>query len=110
MLEGNYKLQGKPQFDTNSSKFWDFFCVLVDFWRVAYPLEVVEWLDTRAFDLAEEKPLREQVKSGLHKSYAFPIGLFRLIKCYWPNAQLMDKEFGYKFKRKFPMFRNSRYT
>ena len=110
MLEENYLRLGKPLFDPKSKAFWAFFTILVDLWHVAYPLEVIEWIDTRKKDLIEEKTLKEQVKSGLHKSYAFPMSLFRLIKGYWPRADLIDPEFARKFKYRFPLFRNSNYT
>ena len=110
MLESNYIQLGRPPFDHTSNAFWDFFEILVDLWHHAYPLEVVEWIETREDDLIEEKTLKEQVKSGLHKKYAFPMGLFRMVKTYWPEAQLMEPEFGRKFMRKFPLFRNSKYT
>jgi hypothetical protein len=110
MLETNYLRLGRPQFDIKSKAFWEFFEILVDYWHIAYPLEYLEWLDTREMDLVTEKTLQEQVKSGLHKSYAFPLGLFNLIKTYWRKADLMDKEFATKFKRRFPIFRNSKYS
>lgn len=109
MLEANYERLGKPDFDPKSRAFWEFFEILVDLWHVGYPLEVIEWSETREEDIAMEKSLSEQVKQGLHKAYAFPMGLFRLIKTYWPKSDLLDKEFGNKFQKKFPFFKNSKY-
>jgi hypothetical protein len=110
MLEGNYERLGKPAWDIKSKSFWEFFDILVSTWRVGYPMELLEWLETRDMDLADEISLGKQVKKGMHKSYAFPMGLFKMIKAYWPMADLIDKEFGFKFKRKYPIFRNSNYT
>lgn len=110
MLESNYIRLGRPEFDPKSKAFWEFFEILVDLWHVAYPLEVIEWLETRDMDLATEITLKEQSDKGLHKSYAIPMALFKLIKTYWRNADILDKTFATKFKRKFPMFRNSNYT
>jgi hypothetical protein len=111
MLEGNYSRLGKPPFDHKSGSFWSFMEILVDTWRIGYPMEVLEWLETREMDLANEKTLKEQVAgSGLHKSFAIPSGLFRMIKAYWPDCEIVDKEFGAKFKKRFPIFRNSNYT
>lgn len=110
MLEGNFAKLGKPIFDHKSSSFWNFMEILVDTWRIGYPLEVLEWLETREMDLGTEKTLSEQVKGGLHKSFAVPMGLYRMVKAYWPNSNITDKEFGIKFKNKFPIFRNSNYT
>lgn len=110
MLEENYIRLGRPSFDIKSKAFWEFFEILVDLWHVAYPLEVVEWLETREFDLATEKTLQQQVDSGFHKKYAFPAGLFRMIKTYWPNGNLLENAFAKKFMSKFPIFRNSNFT
>lgn len=109
MLEGNYEKLGKPRFDCNSAAFWDFLEILIDYWYIAYPLEVIEWHETREMDLVTEKTLSEQVKSGLHKSFAIPMGLFRLIKTYFPDTNFVDKKFGNKFRLKFPFFKNSKY-
>lgn len=109
MLEDNYIRLGRPGFDYKNKNFWEFMEILVDTWRIAYPLEVIEWLETREFDLATEKTVQEQVRQGLHKSFAVPMGLFRMIKTYWSNADLLDKKFGQKFKSKFPIFKNSKF-
>jgi hypothetical protein len=110
MLEGNFIRLGRPPFDHKSAAFWEFMEILVDTWHVGYPMEVLEWIETRKMDMATEKTLKEQVKGGLHKSFAVPLSLFKMIKAYWPNGEIIDKEFGRKFKYKFPLFRNSKYT
>lgn len=109
MLEANYERLGRPPFDPKSSTFWNFFEILVDLWHVGYPLEVLEWTETREMDIATEKSVQDQLKQGLHKAYAFPMGLFNLIKAYWPKADLLDKSFGTRFQLKFPFFKNSKY-
>lgn len=110
MLEENFVRLGRPEFDHTSEAFWEFMEILVDTWRVGYPIEVLEWIKTRDDDLINEISLGEQTKKGLHKSFAIPMGLFNLIKTYWRNGDILDKNFGRKFKLKFPLFRNSNYT
>jgi hypothetical protein len=109
MLESNFIRLGRPPFDPRSASFWKFMEILVDTWHIGYPLEVLEWIDTRQTDLATEKTLTEQVKGGLHKSFAIPSSLFKLIKAYWPDGEMVDKTFGNKFRVKFPLFKNSKY-
>lgn len=110
MLESNFIRLGRPPFDPKSSSFWNFMEILVDTWHIAYPIEVLEWLETRKMDMATEKTLKEQVKGGLHKSFSIPFSLFKLIKAYWSNGEIADKEFGTKFKSKFPIFKHSKYS
>ena len=109
MLESNYERLGRPPCDYKSSSFWQFMSILVDTWQIAYPLEVVEWLDTREFDMATEKTCSEQVSAGLHKSFAIPSSLFHLIRVYWPMIEFTNKDFGNGFKKHFPIFKNSKY-
>jgi len=110
MLEENFVRLGRPQFDPENESFWEFMEILVDTWHVAYPREVLEWLQTRDDDLINEVSLGEQTKKGLHKSFAIPMGLFNMIKAYWKDAQFLNKTFGRKFKARFPLFKNSNYT
>lgn len=109
-LDGRYDMWGKPDFDRKSSTFWEMIFDIIKVWENMWPTEMDDWKHDRAIDLELERSLQESVKHGLKKTMAYPPHLFKLLKAYWPNGKLADREFTQEFMKRYPIFRNSNYT
>ena len=83
---------------------------VIKVWERVFPTELEDWKHDRKIDLAVERSLKASVKSGLKKSMAYPPNLFKMIRQYWPQAKMADREFTRMFRARYPIFKNSNYS
>lgn len=101
---------GRPPADVKSLVFWNMLGQIIQVWMKTYPKEFNDWIHDVKLDLSIERTLRASVKGGFKKAIGFPPRLFAMIRLYFPNIKVQNKEFIQKCIKTFPMLHNSNWT
>lgn len=89
--------------DCSTEPGWKLLDAIVLFWEANYPREVNDWRHDRAIDLANER----EKHTLLYNPVTYPARLFKLLKIFFPDMSLTDREFHTKLVARQPLFKST---
>lgn len=105
-----YAKLGRPEADIKNNTFWLMIDQIVNIWSVVFPDQVKDLEHDVQLERSIEQSLQQSVKSGLKAGVKYPDKLYAMIKVFFPELSLADKEFTTKFISRYPNFNASNYT
>lgn len=101
---------GRPPYDIDSQTFWFVIDNIVKAWINLFEQEYNDWLHDRQLDLDTERDIKDSVKvNGVARVGTYPPNLFKMIRSFYPDAQVHDKSFQKMFFGRYPLFSNTNY-
>jgi hypothetical protein len=102
---------GRPEADLKSNNFWIMVDELINNWSVVYKKESEDFISDIKLERSIESSLSSMNnKHQWKKSVAYPPHLYQMIKIFFPDLKLQDRNFITKFINRYPIFNASNYT
>jgi hypothetical protein len=103
-----YTRLGRPESDIKSPTFWLMMDNIVQVWQKVFPYEVKEFNETVSEQRDNERTIMESVKKGFSNSYALPANFYKMVKVFFPNLSMTNKEFIHNFTSRYPFFKTTK--
>ncbi len=89
---------------------WKVLDAMMQIFAGIYPQEFNDFRDTIKESQSVERTVHEANKSGGYMVISYPTRLLELIKVYFPNEKLQDRELTLKFIRRYPKMKVTKYN